>query len=65
MITFRGTRNLVSLVFGESPVAAPGGGEIYGSCAFFILFFFVSRDRVPSKPVDRFLRIVAKIRGLV
>ncbi len=25
----------------------------------FLLFFFVSRDRVPSKPVDRFLHIVA------
>jgi hypothetical protein len=49
------------LVFGGSPVAAPGGGEIYGSCAFFYFYFYfsVSRDRVPSKPVNRFLRIVS------
>ena len=50
VIKFRGTRTMMSLVFDGSPVAAPGGGEIYGSCAFFS----VSRDRVPSKPVDRF-----------
>ena len=51
-----GTRTLLSFVFVGKPVAAPGGGDIYGSCDFFV---FVSRDRVPSKPVDRFLHIVA------
>ena len=53
---------MVSLVFGGLPVAAPGGGEIYGSCAFFYFYYYyfsVSRDRVPSKPVNRFLRIVS------
>jgi hypothetical protein len=40
VITSRGTRTLVSLVFGGSPVADPGGGEIYGYCAFFLLIDF-------------------------
>ena len=58
VITFRGTPAAFRLR--RKPVAAPGGGDIYGSCDFFCFFcFFVSRDRVPSKPVDRFLHIVA------
>ncbi|HEY5140831.1 MAG TPA: hypothetical protein VIJ25_16175, partial [Methylococcales bacterium] len=34
----------------------PGDGEIYGSCDFFIFYFFFifSRDRDLEKPVDRF-----------
>ena len=57
VIMFRGTTTLLSLVWIGTAVLPPGGGEIYGSCDFY---YFFSRDRVPSKPVYRFLRIIAQ-----
>ena len=50
MITFRGTRTLLSFVFVGKPVAAPGGGDIYGSCDFFFFFFFFCFSG--SRPVE-------------
>ncbi len=48
VITFQSTQIFVSLVFGGSQVAAPGRGEIYGSCAFIIIFF----GFLESRPVE-------------
>ncbi len=40
VITFRDTQTSVSLVFDRSPVAVPGGSEIYGSYVPFIILIF-------------------------
>ena len=48
--TFRGTRTLACLVLIRSPVAAPGGGEIYGSCDFYYYNFFLTFSG--SRPVE-------------
>ena len=50
MITFRGTQTLLRFVFVGKPVAAPGGGDIYGSCDFFLLFLFFCFSG--SRPVE-------------
>ena len=63
LITFRGTPTLPSLVWIGVVVAPPRGGEIYRSCDFYYYYFyyyFFSRDRVPSKPVNRFWRTIAQ-----
>ena len=65
MITFRGSPTLPSLVWIGVVVAPPRGGEIYRSCDFFYYFYyyfyyFYSRDRVQSKPMNRFWRTIAQ-----